>query len=209
VSAEQEIARILLRLGAVAINVREPFVYTSGTRSPVYCDNRLIISYPAERSTIVAALADEVERTMGHDGPDVVAGTATAGIPWAAWVADRLGKAMIYVRAQAKEHGRGRQIEGRIERGQRVAVVEDLISTGGSSLNTVRAIRDEGGHADHCVAIFTYGLPNSAAAYRDAGVGLTTLSSITVLLDVAIADGHLAAEDRSAVERWLREQGAT
>jgi orotate phosphoribosyltransferase len=208
VQAEREIARILLKLGAVAINVEEPFVYTSGTRSPIYCDNRLLISHPPERSAIVSALVERIEAGAGAKAVDVVAGTATAGIPWAAWVADRLGKPMIYVRAQAKEHGRGRQIEGRIDAGQRVVVVEDLVSTGGSSISTIRAIRDAGGQAERCVAIFTYGLPRSAAAYRDAGVELATLSSIAVLLDVAIADGHLAPADRGAVERWLRDQSA-
>jgi orotate phosphoribosyltransferase len=208
VQADREIARILLELGAVAIKVQEPFVYTSGTRSPIYCDNRLIISHPPERTAIVSALVDRVEHATGREGVDVVAGTATAGIPWAAWVADRLGKPMIYVRAQAKEHGRGRQIEGRIEAGQHIVVVEDLVSTGGSSISTVRAIRDAGGQAERCVAIFTYGLPRSAAAYRDAGVELATLSSIDVLLDVAIADGYLEPKDRRAVEDWLQEQAA-
>ncbi len=201
---DTEIARLLLQLGAVAINVYEPFVYASGTRSPIYCDNRLIISHPAERGVIIAALADAV----GRGGADVVAGTATAGIPWAAWVADRLDKSMIYVRAEAKEHGRGRQIEGRLAAGQRVVVVEDLITTGGSSLQTVRAIRSAGGRADQCVAIFTYGLPKAASAYAKAGVELVTLSTIAALLDVAIAEGYLAEGDRGAVEAWLREQGA-
>jgi orotate phosphoribosyltransferase len=202
----RETARTLLRIGAVAINVRQPFVYASGITSPIYTDNRLLISYPDERERIVEGLARRIGETAGADGVDVVAGTATAGIPFAAWVAARLRKPMIYVRSSAKEHGRGRQIEGRLEAGQRVAVIEDLVSTGGSSLQTVEAIRRAGGLVSHCFAIFTYELRRAREAYAQSGVTSATLSSISTLLDVAVAEGWLGAEDRRPVEEWLAAQ---
>ena len=198
-----EAARLLSRLGAVAINVREPFTYTSGAKSPIYCDNRLLISYPDERERIVGWLADRVVAAAGPEGVDVVAGTATAGIPFAAWVADRLRKPMIYVRGAAKEHGRGKQIEGRLEAGWRAVVIEDLITTGGSSLQTVEVIRRAGGVVDHCVAIFSYGLDRAREAYAVHGVTPIALSTIATLLEVAIADRSLAEDDRHHVETWL------
>lgn len=200
----RETARILLRLGAVAINTKELFVYASGTRSPIYCDNRILVSYPDEREQIVRAMTDRIVDAVGAD---IVSGTATSGIPWAAWVAARLHKPMIYVRPEAKGHGRGKQIEGRIRPGQRVAAIEDLVSTGGSSLATIDAIRADGGVVTHCFAIFTYGLPAATRAYEDRGVALVTLSSVAELLEVGIADGTLSEDDRGAVLDWLAGQG--
>jgi orotate phosphoribosyltransferase len=202
----RDVARMLLRIGAVAIDVRQPFVYASGITSPVYTDNRLLISYPDEREQVVEGLARRIVETVAADGVDVVAGTATAGIAWAAWVAARLRKPMIYVRSAAKEHGRGRQIEGLLEAGQRVVVIEDHVSTGGSSLQTVEAIRRAGGLVSHCFAISTYELRRARDAYARSGVTSVTLSSLSTLLDVAVAEGWLGAEDRRPVEEWLAAQ---
>jgi orotate phosphoribosyltransferase len=204
---ERDTARTLLRLGAVALNVRQPFVYASGVRSPIYCDNRLLISYPDEREQIVDGLSRRIADVVGVDNVDVVAGTATAGIPFAAWVAARLRKPMVYVRSSPKEHGRGRQIEGRLEAGQRVAVIEDLVTTGGSSLQTVEVIRAAGGVVSHCFAIFTYGLEQAHRAYEQHGVTAVTLSTISTLLDVAVAEGYLSRDDRRHVVAWLGSQG--
>lgn len=200
-------ARTLLRLGAVAIDTREPFVYASGTRSPIYTDNRLLTYYPDEREQVVAGLCRRIDDSVGADGVDVVAGTATAGIPWAAWVAARLRKPMVYVRAAAKEHGRGRQIEGGTPTGRRVVVVEDLITTGGSSLQTVDALRRTGAVVTHCFAIFSYEFSQAARAYAAAGVTAVTLSTITTLLDVALDERRLTEDDRRVVVAWLEGQG--
>ncbi|MDA8218577.1 MAG: orotate phosphoribosyltransferase [Dehalococcoidales bacterium] len=135
-----EAAAILLRVGAVNINAEEWFTYTSGIKSPIYTDNRLLISFPEERQRIVTLLAAAADEAVGLDNVDVVAGTATAGIPFAAWLADRLQRPMVYVRGSAKAHGLARQIEGRTAPGERVVVVEDLVTTGGSSLATVDAL---------------------------------------------------------------------
>jgi orotate phosphoribosyltransferase len=201
-----ETARILLRLGAVSINTQELFVYASGTRSPIYCDNRILVSYPDEREQIVGAMTDRIVDAIGADRVDVVSGTATSGIPWAAWVAARLHKPMIYVRPEAKGHGRGKQIEGRVRPGRRVAAIEDLVSTGGSSLATINAVRADGGVVTHCFAIFTYGLPAALRAYEDRGVTLVTLSSVADLLEVGVVDGTLSEDDRGAVLEWLARQ---
>ena len=204
-----ETARVLLRLGAVAINVQQPFVYASGITSPIYCDNRLLISYPEERAQIIAALAGKIAAAIGPEHVDVVAGTATAGIPFASWVADRLRKPLIYVRPNPKEHGRGRQIEGRLEAGQRAVVIEDLITTGGSSLQTVEAIRQAGGQVSHCFAIFTYGFEAAGRAYEERGVTAIALTSISALLDLAVAEQYLDEPDRQQVLAWLASQRAT
>ncbi len=202
------IARMLLERGAVSINSRQPFVYTSGITSPIYTDNRLLISYPDERERIVEALARQVVESVGADGVDVVAGTATAGIPWAAWVAWVLRKPMVYVRPNPKEHGKARQIEGVLREGQRVAVVEDLISTGTSSLQTVDAIRQAGGTVTHCFAIFTYEFQEARRAYDSLGIECVTLSNISTLLEVATAEGFIGLEDEQAVIDWLAPRRA-
>src|SRR3989338_2567053 len=131
----QDVASLLLRLKALRISVNPPFTWTSGIKSPIYTDNRIILSHPAERGVIVDALVELVQLLPKQ--PEVIAGTATAGIGWAALVADRLKLPMVYVRAKPKEHGEGKQVEGRLPKGSRVVVVEDLLSTAGSSINTV------------------------------------------------------------------------
>lgn len=197
------VARILLQLGAVSINARQPFVYSSGVKSPIYTDNRLLISYPEEREQIVDGLARRIIELVGVDNVDVVAGTATAGIPWATWVAAWLRKPLIYVRPSPKEHGRAKQIEGRLQEGQRVVVIEDLISTGTSSLQTVDAIREAGGTVVQCAAIFTYEFDEARDGYAQRAVPLTALTTISTLLDVAVAEGNIDMEDRGAVVEWL------
>lgn len=197
-----EVARLLLQLGAVSISVDQPFRYASGKSGPIYCDNRLIISYPEERQRVVGYLVDKLDAEVGRDAFDVVAGTATAGIPYAAWVADRLGKPMIYVRGAAKDHGRGQRIEGRLLPGQRVVVVEDLVTTGGSSLSTVEAIRPAG-VVVACAAIFTYELPVAQRSFAEQGVRLLALTDLSALMEVAISDGYLKAEQRDLVREEI------
>ena len=198
------VADILLKLSAVKLNVKVPFTYTSGLISPIYTDNRLLISYPQERSVIVDGFISLInERGLK---PDYLAGTATAGIPWAAFVAERMGLPMVYVRNKPKGHGAGKQIEGFLPEGKSVLIIEDLVSTGGSSLNSVNAIRNEGKCIVHEVfAIFSYGLEKAENAFRDASVALTTLTNIEVMLEVATKDGSLSEEEAQEVRRFTKD----
>ena len=196
------VAEILLRTGAVTINTTEWFVYTSGIKSPIYCDMRWLISFPRERDSIVQYLVQALELERQGD-IDVVAGVATSGIPYASWVADRIGKPMVYVRESIKAHGKGRQIEGKLERGQRVLVVEDLITTGGSAIRTANALRNEGTKVTHCLGIFEYGLEHAHKAFEDAELSTITLCSLTELLLCAHNAGTISDQEKSIVEGWL------
>lgn len=173
------VAKILLEKQAVQINPNNPFTWTSGIKSPIYCDNRLLISYPDAVNTVVLAFKEMTE-DMDFD---VVAGTATAGIPWAAFLAYELDKPMIYIRKKPKEHGTKSQIEGVMKKGQKVLLVEDLISTGGSSLSAVEAIRKEGGVCNTVAAIFSYGFPISSASFKEASCDLQTITNFPTLLE--------------------------
>jgi len=196
----EEIAKLLLEIKAVTINVKEPYRYTSGIVSPIYTDNRLIISYPDKRRIVIDAflnLTQSQNLTF-----DVVAGTATAGIPHAAWIAEALQKPMVYVRSKAKEHGRQNQIEGHIEKGQKALVVEDLISTGGSSVNAGIVLREAGAIVDDCIAIFTYQLPEAQDKFSNNKINCHTLTNFTTLLDVAEKLQYITSEEKQQASLW-------
>ena len=199
------IARVLLEIGAVAINVANPFTYSSGAKSPAYCDNRLLISYPEKRRQVVEAMAQVARQTIGLDRIDVVAGVATSGIPWAAWVAEALNKPMVYVRDAPMGHGKGQRVEGVLQPGQRAVIIEDLISTGGSSLSAVEGVRETGAEVQDCISIFTWEWAQSQRAFQSAGVRLHPLSRISVLLQVARESGALSPSDVAAVQSWVAE----
>ena len=198
----REVAGILLSVGAVSINVAEPFTYASGAKSPIYCDNRLLMSYPEERTTITRYLAEQLDQQVGFHQIDVLAGVATSGIPFAAWLAEHLRKPMVYVREVAKAHGKGQQIEGLLKRHQRAVVIEDLVTTGGSALAAIEGVRSAGGRADCCAAIFTYESAAADRAFHEAGVQLLTLCGISALLEVATTTARITQEDRVAAEAW-------
>lgn len=199
-----QVAEILLNRNAVKLNVKEPFTYTSGLISPIYTDNRLLISYPEDRKVIVDGFIKLIEERGLN--PEYLAGTATAGIPWAAFVAERMELPMIYVRNKPKGHGAGKQIEGYLPEGKSVLIIEDLVSTGGSSLNSVNAIRNEGKGIVHEVfAIFSYGMQKAEDAFREASVALTTLTNIDVLTKVALEKGSISEDDASEVKRFISD----
>jgi len=200
ISTAKAIAAQLLEIGAVHLRPDQPFTWTSGIKSPIYCDNRVTMSYPAVRRLIAGAFA----RTIREQFPEVqvVAGTATAGIPHAAWVAEQLDLPMIYVRDKAKAHGRQNQIEGVLQAGQKVVVIEDLVSTGGSSLKAAEAVRAEGGEVLGIVAIFSYQFPAAEALFREAGVPHVTLSHYTALLEAARERGVIDAEQERVLADW-------
>jgi orotate phosphoribosyltransferase len=194
------IAKALLEIQAVTLRPHEPFTWASGIRSPIYCDNRLTMGYPKIREMIADGFVDLIREQFGE--VDVIAGTATAGIPHAAWVAQKLHKPMIYVRSSAKKHGKGNLIEGVLKEGQKVVVIEDLISTGGSSLQAVQGVRDAGGDVVGVAAIFTYEFPQATAAFAEAGVPFATLSSYSALLPTAAAENYISADDIELLTRW-------
>ena len=184
---------------------REPFTWASGLRSPIYCDNRVLLSYPTIRAEIVQALGGAAGAVSRVEG---IAGVATAGIPHGALLADRLQLPFIYIRSSAKEHGRRNRIEGRITPGHRYLVVEDLISTGGSSLQAVEALRASGGVAAATVAIFTYGFPAAQRAFERADVPLHSLTNYAVLLEEARASGSISAAEATALADWRQDPRA-
>lgn len=183
-----------------------PFTWSSGLRAPVYCDNRLTLAHPPLRRRIAEGFARIVR---GEDWrPDLIAGTATAGIPHAAWLAERLDRPMAYVRSQAKGHGRENRIEGRVERGQRVVVIDDLISTGGSALSAVEALRQAGANVLAVAAIFSYGLDEARRRFSGADVPLRTLTDFSTLLKAAEAEDHLPPDALDALRAWRRDPEA-
>lgn len=204
-STAANIARRLLEAGAVKLQPQKPFTWASGLRSPIYCDNRVLLSFPAIRTEVIDGL---VELAAGFDKVDGIAGVATAGIPHGALLADRLGLPFVYIRSKAKEHGRQNQIEGRVEPGSRYLVVEDLISTGGSSLKAIDALRAAGGDIAGAVAIFSYGFPAAVRAFSQADVPLQTISEYATLLEQAAATGTISGEDAKALEVWREDPRA-
>lgn len=204
--ARRRLAADLLDLRAVLFAPDEPFTWASGLRSPIYCDNRLTLSDPAVRGRIADGFAALLD-AHGY-APDVVVGTATAGIPHAAWLAERRNLPMAYVRSAPKGHGRGNQIEGRVEARQRVVLVEDLVSTGGSALTAVEALRAAGAEVLAVLAVFSYGFPAAADAFDAAGVPLHTLTDYPMLLEEARRQARVPAEAVETLAAWQRDPAA-
>lgn len=197
------IAAALLQIEAVALSPQEPFTWTSGIKSPIYCDNRLTMSYPYIRDQIADAFAMIIREQ--YPDTEVIAGTSTAGIPHAAWVAQKLDLPMAYIRDKAKGHGKHNQIEGLITAGQRVIVIEDLISTGGSSIKAAEAVREVGAEPLAVLAIFNYQLDKAIQAFADADLVLQTLSNYTALIDKAVELGKIPAEDLELLRSWRED----
>jgi orotate phosphoribosyltransferase len=193
-------ARDLLAAGAVELRPDAPFTWASGLRSPIYCDNRLTLSDPDLRRRLTDGFASLVE---SHDlRPEVIAGTATAGIPHAAWLADRLSLPLVYVRSAAKSHGRGNRVEGRLPEGTSVVLVEDTVSTGGSALAAVEAIREAGARVIAVLAIFDYGFLRARDAFAGAGVTLHALAGYDDLVAEARAAGAVSDDDLATLAAW-------
>lgn len=198
----EKVAKILLDVKAVSFNAKKPFRYSSGILSPVYTDCRLLISHPKERNKI----RDFYIETLKHVGSfDIIAGTATAGIPYAAWIADKLKLPMVYVRGKAKNHGKGNQIEGEINKKQKVAVIEDLISTGESSTETVCAVRKEGAFSFYIFSIITYGMKKALANFKSNKIKLISLTDFPTVVKVAEKIGYIKTEDKDIILQWTKE----
>lgn len=201
-SIEKQVTEQLLEIKAVFLKPNDPFTWASGIKSPIYCDNRLTLGFPKVRQFIAESLAEKIKETFGE--VDVVAGTATAGIPHAAWVSDLLNLPMVYVRSKAKEHGKGNQIEGLIAKGQKVVVIEDLISTGGSSLKAVEALEEAGAEVLGIAAIFTYGLDKGKKLLAESNTKLITLTNYDELIEVALNKDYVTAEDMATLKEWKK-----
>lgn len=200
INYEETIARDLLSIGAVTLSPKKPFTWASGMISPIYTDNRLTIAYPIVRTNIADGLAELIARE--YPQADIIAGTATAGIPHAAWVADRLNLPMVYVRSKPKDHGQGRQIEGRILDGANTVVIDDLISTGGSVLNACAAAKKEGANVIGVAGIFSYELPAATKNFADAGIKLRTLTGYSSLIATARKLDDIDDAELKMLSKW-------
>jgi len=202
-STQKHFAEKLMQIKALQINVQQPYTWASGWNSPVYCDNRKVLSYPYTRDFVKSELANMV---LEHfPDAEVIAGVATAGIPHGTMAADLLKLPFIYVRSKPKEHGMGNQIEGVLQEGQKVVVIEDLVSTGKSSLQAVDAIRAAGGEVLGMCALFTYGFDAAANAMKEAKVPLHTISNYNALMEVAEEQQLITAEQKLSLEEWRKD----
>jgi orotate phosphoribosyltransferase len=199
-NTSKKTAEFLLQINAIKLQPANPFTWASGWKSPIYCDNRMTLSFPEVRSFIKNAFASKVRELY----PDVmvIAGVATGAIAHGALVADELGLPFIYVRSGAKDHGLGNQIEGRYEKGQKVVVIEDLISTGGSSLGAVKALREAGCDVLGMIAIFTYGFAKAEESFASEKCRLDTLSNYSILVEMAAETGYISKNDVETLKKW-------
>jgi len=198
---QKEIAKILLEIKAVKLSVNPPFTWASGIKSPIYCDNRMLMGYPEKRKIVIDAFIEKVKEY----NPEIIAGTATAGIPHAAWISEKLGLPMIYIRSKAKDHGRQNKIEGPLEKGKKVLVIEDLISTGGSSVEAAKAVQEAGCEVLGVLAIFTYQLAKSFKVFEEANIKFDTLTNFETLIEIAVEQNYLKENDKKTVLNWYKD----
>lgn len=199
-SVEKIVAKQLLDVKAVKLNVENPFTWASGWKSPIYCDNRKVLSYPAARKVVYESFVEIINKHFKD--VDVIAGVATGAIAYGMLVAEAMGKPFVYVRPKPKDHGTGSQIEGELPKGAKVVVVEDLISTGGSSLAAVDCLQKSGAVVLGMVAIFTYNFIRARRAFEYANVELHTLSHYEALLEEAVAENYIKQEDMEVLKQW-------
>lgn len=199
----QRVAKALLDIHAVTLNPDQPFTWASGLKSPIYTDNRLTISYPEVRQAIFNGMIEQIK--LHFSAADVIAGTATAGIPHAAWVAQNMELPMIYVRTKPKDHGQGKQIEGVLKEGQKVVVIDDLISTGGSVLNAVRAVNNAGGKVIGVVSVFTYDLPAAEQNFMANGLKYYSVTDYMTLIKVAKENNQISTDHLKSLQEWRKD----
>ncbi|MES2747115.1 MAG: orotate phosphoribosyltransferase [Bacteroidota bacterium] len=198
----EKTAELLLQINAIKLNPSKPFLWASGWHSPIYCDNRLTLSFPAIRNYIRDEFSKQIEALYGK--PDAIAGVATGAIGIGILVAEELGLPFVYVRPEPKKHGRQNQVEGFLQKGQNVVVVEDLISTGNSSLLAVEALKEAGANVKGMVAIFSYGFDVAAENFKKANVNLNTLSNYENLLNLAVEKKYITEEEQITLQEWRK-----
>ncbi|GGF11506.1 orotate phosphoribosyltransferase [Halobacillus andaensis] len=201
--ANTSISALLLQIGAVQVNPKELFTWTSGLKSPIYCDNRMTMSHPDVRKQIIDKMVDHIQQLPKR--VDMIAGCATAGIPHAAWVADRLNLPMVYVRSEAKKHGKGNQIEGDLTQGENVVVIEDLISTGKSSIASSDALRESGKHVIEVLSIFSYNLTAANKAFEEKDYAYDSLADYNELITLMKDKNELTEEDYRKLKEWSKQ----
>jgi orotate phosphoribosyltransferase len=201
-----KVAEFLLQIKAVKLQPENPFTWASGIKSPIYCDNRKTLSYPQIRTFIRQTFVDTINKNFAK--PDVIAGVATGGIAIGALVAQEMGLPFVYVRSEAKKHGLTNMIEGDVESGQNVVVVEDLISTGGSSLKAVEALREKGCNVKGMVAIFTYGFDEAEQNFKKAKCNLKTLTDYNTLINTALTKEYISEKDLESLKQWRTNPSA-
>lgn len=201
--SRRKVAEFLLRIKAIQLRPEDPFTWASGRKSPIYCDNRKTLSHPNVRTYLRQALSELVDSEYGR--PDAIAGVATGGIAIGALVAQELGLPFIYVRSEAKSHGMGNQIEGDLSVLSNVVVIEDLVSTGKSSLAAVDALTAAGVEVKGLIAIFTYGFEDAVRAFAEAGCKWTTLTDYPTLLDQAASEGYITDDQKALLEAWSKD----
>ncbi|MDP4551169.1 orotate phosphoribosyltransferase [Alkalihalobacillus macyae] len=203
----KSIAKALLDIEAVSLQPRQPFTWSSGLLSPIYCDNRLTLSYPRVRKEIAEGLVAIIRNHYSE--AEVIAGTATAGIPHAAWVSDHLDLPMVYVRGSAKGHGKGNVIEGKVSKGQKVVVIEDLISTGGSAIDAVKQLQSAGAEVLGVAAIFTYGMEKGREQFATEQIAWQTLTNFDELLTSAVETGMIEQREVQSLLNWRDNPAST
>lgn len=196
----KEVAKYLLDIKAVTLSPEAPYTWASGIKSPIYCDNRLTISYPEVRKSITKYLVQLIKENFLE--VEAIVGTATAGIPQACWIADEMNLPMAYVRSSNKEHGKGNQIEGTLKKGTKVVVIEDLISTGGSSIKACNALNDEGIEVLGVVSIFSYEMDKAKENFSKANIEYKSLVSLTTLLEKAVSLNYINEESLESIDLW-------
>ncbi|MFK7934055.1 MAG: orotate phosphoribosyltransferase [Saprospiraceae bacterium] len=195
------VAQRLLQINAIKLSPQNPFTWASGMKSPIYCDNRIVLSYPEARTYIIEGFK---QKASEFPAVDKIAGVATAGIPHGALLADKMEMPFIYVRSKAKGHGRQNQIEGELKPGEKVLVIEDLISTGGSCLKAVDALKESGAEVIGVMAIFTYGFQKAVDAFAQAGIPFATLSNYDVLVEEAVKANYVTEADIEILQEWRK-----
>lgn len=198
-----QIAAGLLQIGAVTLSPDKPYTWSSGMLSPIYCDNRLTLSYPEIRNQIAEGFASIIRQH--YPDAELIAGTATGAIAHGAWVAEKLNLPLVYIRSKAKDYGQQRMVEGVMKPGQKVVVIEDLISTGGSSLKAAKAVQNEGGDVQAVLAIFTYELGQAKQQFEDSGIVMQTLSTYSALLETAVKLNKIDEKDRELLQSWQKD----
>jgi orotate phosphoribosyltransferase len=202
-SSEQQIAKYLLETKAVFLNPKDPFTWASGIKSPIYCDNRVLLSFPSIRSKVIDAFVEIIKKN--YPDVDCIAGVATAGIPHAALISDRMNLPMIYIRSSAKDHGLSKQIEGKFNPGAKIVVIEDLISTASSSLKALEALASEDVEVLGLAAIFTYGLDKAKQNLDNVCVKAVTLSNYEALIEVALQEKYIEESDLKTLQNWKKD----
>ena len=196
----ETIAQILLRVKAVSLSPNKPFTFASGIQSPIYCDNRILLSYPTEREIIVHSFLKLIKKNKLEC--DTIAGTATAGIPWAAWISTRLRKPLVYVRSEAKKHGKQNLIEGIVKKNDKILVVEDLVSSGSSSINSVNALRDKKAIIKNVISIFTYNMKKSKRLFQTSNVNVLSLCTLDQLIQVSLKTRSINQKEANMILHW-------